>query len=117
MHWPPTHEDRSAWSAVGGVVSSAAVVVGVASVSWPVVAALAIIGISLMLAPLLRLGPWHDGEPRRLPSAGVRAGHAISAGDDIDAAGSIEAGHGIVAGGSIRSSTQDPVLAVFAHRK
>jgi hypothetical protein len=118
VHWPPTHEDRSAWSAVGGVVSGAAVVVGVASVWWPVVAALASIGVCLMLAPLLRLGPWHQGEPQALPPAGVRAGLAIRAGGDIDAAGLIEAGHGIEAGGNIRSSTRaDPLLAAVAQRK
>ncbi len=117
MHWPPTHEDRAAWSAVGGVVSSAAVVVGVASGWWPVVAALATVGISLMLVPLLRLGPWRQGETQALPSPRVRAGHAIRSGGDIDAAGPIEAGHDIEAGGDIRSSPRaDPLLAGVSQR-
>ncbi len=103
---------------MGGVVSGAAVAVGVASVWWPLVAALAIIGMWLMLAPLLRLGPWHQGEPEALPPAGVRAGHAIRAGGDIDAAGPIEAGHEIEAGGNISSFTRaDPLLAAVAQRK
>lgn len=118
MHWPPTHEDRAAWSAVGGVVSSAAVVMGAASVWWPAVAALASIGVCLMLAPLLRLGPWHQGEPPALPPAGVRAGTAIRSGSDIDAAGQVEAGHGIEARGNIRSSPRaDQLLVAVAQRK
>jgi hypothetical protein len=88
-----------------------------ASVWWPVVAALASIGVCLMLAPLLRLGPWHQAEPQALPPAGVRAGLAISAGGDIDAAGLIEAGHGIEVGGNIRSSAQpDPLRPAVAQR-
>jgi hypothetical protein len=71
-----------------------------------------------MLAPLLRLGPWRQGETKALSPAGVRAGFAIRAGGDIDAAGLIEAGHGIEAGGNIRSSTRaDPLLAAVAQRK
>jgi hypothetical protein len=117
MHWRPTHEDRAAWSTVGGVLSSAAVVVGVASVWWPVVAALASIGVFFMLAPLLRLGPWRQGESQALPPAGVRAGHAIRAGGDINATGPIQAGRNIEAGGNIRSSTRtDSLLAAIAQR-
>ncbi len=71
-----------------------------------------------MLAPLLRLGPWHQEDTQALPP-GVRAGHAIRAGGDIDAAGPIEAGHEIAAGGNIRSSTraEPPHAASIAQRK
>lgn len=103
---------------MGGVLCTAAVGVGVAAVSWPLVAALAIVGAGLMLAPLLRLGPWHQEDSRAL-RPGVRAGHAIRAGGDIDAAGPIEAGHEIAAGGNIRSSDRPEPLhaAIIAQRK
>ena len=103
---------------MGGVLFTAAVGVGVAAVSWPLVAVLAIVGVGLMLAPLLRLGPWHQDDTQALPP-GVRAGHAIRAGGDIDAAGPIEAGHEIAAGGNIRSSTRAEPLpdAIIAQRK
>ena len=102
VRWPPTHEDRAAWSAVGGVLCTVAVGLGVAAVSWPLVAALAIVGVGLMLAPLLRLGPWHQEDTQALPP-GVRAGHAIRAGGDIDAAS------------QLRLATRSRPAAISAH--
>jgi hypothetical protein len=109
MHWPPKHEDRAAWSAVGGVVTGAAVVLGVASVWWPVVAALAAMGICLMVAPLLQLGPWRQEEPQLLSPTGITAGHSIKAGGNIETDGRIEAGHGVEAGGNIQAGALDRV--------
>lgn len=113
MHWPPSHDDRAAWSAVGGVVTAVAVTLGVASVWWPVVVVLAIIGVCLMLAPLLRLGPWHQID-QLSPHPGITAGHGIKAGGNIETDGTIEAGHGVEAGGHIRSSTKSDSLLFAA---
>lgn len=90
-------------------MSSAAVVVGVASVWWPVIAVLAVLGVYLMVAPLLRLGPWRQPD-EHASATGIRAGHGITAGGDIEADADIEAGHGVKAGGNIRSSSKTSPL-------
>jgi len=53
MRWPPKSEDRTAWSAVGGVIT--AVMAGSASVSplKPLFIVLACVGFYICLAPLL----------------------------------------------------------------
>ncbi len=117
MRWHPTADDKGPWSAIGIFIAGAALVTGLAGLSWPFVAAIAVVGVYLMLAPLLRWPPWNDaGKP--WASSGITAGHEIRAGGDIDSAGPIQAGHGVHAGRHIRSSgSSDSLLAAMVKRK
>jgi hypothetical protein len=102
MHWPPKHEDRAAWSAVGGVVTLAMASAAFVSTVWPVFAALALVGFYVCLAPLLGWRPWHQREESS-PPTGITARHGIKAQGDIETDGRIEAGHGVEAGGNIQA--------------
>lgn len=103
MHWPPTQTDKTAWSAVGGVVTLAMSGAAVVSPLWPIFTVLAVAGFYMCLAPLLYLWPW-SRVATASPQTAIKAGHGIKAGGDIEADGGIEAGRGIEAGSRIRSS-------------
>jgi hypothetical protein len=118
MRWEQRSDDRAAWSAAGGVLTACgagaavawlvAVEPSTASVPvWPVYpfGAVAVVGFYLMLAPLLRLSPWHPppDSPKGRQPAGVTAGRAIRAGGDIQAHGAIVAGDDIEAGGNLQT--------------
>lgn len=72
MRWPRNSADRGAWSAIGGVVFTAAIGAALAfwvpaaqaheALPWEVYGsgAVAIGGLYLAVAPLLHLVPWHD---------------------------------------------------------
>lgn len=75
-------EHIGAWTAIGTVPSGAAVAVGLASGWSLVVVVLAILGVYLMVGPPLELWPWHQAEDLR--QVGIRAGHSIKAGGDIE---------------------------------
>lgn len=117
MRWRPTAEDKGPWSAVGIFVAGAALLTGLAGLSWPFVAGIAVVGVYVMLAPLLRWPPWHDAGRPRVSTGGIVAGHGITAGGDIDSAGPIRAGRGVRAGGRIRSGGSDAMLAAMATRR
>jgi uncharacterized protein YneR len=58
MQRAPRSDDKAAWSAVGGVMTVVMGTLVAASPLWPLWAVLALIGLYLTLAPLLRAWPW-----------------------------------------------------------
>lgn len=86
MRWHPDPDDRAAWSAVGGVVTATGAGGAVAWLlavqpsspdvpKWPVYAfaAVAVVGLYGMLAPLLCRWPWRE-PPKTRPALHISAG-------------------------------------------
>jgi hypothetical protein len=114
MGWRLHPDDRAAWSAAGGIVTTAGTAGAIGWLalshepSWPalVLAGIAGLGLYGVFAPLLGWGPWHRATKPTQPLGNITAGRGIKAGVYIEASGNISAGDGIEAGRSIRAGAR-----------